>query len=67
MDNRAFCNADGDFLIGKTYKFSVFFVETFYNLFFTIVPQQGSLRITTEFGRMLIKPEEICVIQVFIS
>jgi homogentisate 1,2-dioxygenase len=42
MDNRAFCNADGDFLI---------------------VPQHGPLRITTEFGRMLVRPEEICVIQ----
>ncbi|CAF1185994.1 unnamed protein product [Adineta steineri] len=42
MNDRAFCNADGDFLI---------------------VPQHGALRITTEFGRMLVKPEEICVIQ----
>jgi len=30
---------------------------------FLIVPQQGSLKITTEFGRMLVKPNEICVIQ----
>ncbi|CAF0922422.1 unnamed protein product [Adineta ricciae] len=42
MEDRALCNADGDFLI---------------------VPQHGALRITTEFGRMLVKPEEICVIQ----
>ncbi|CAF2150385.1 unnamed protein product [Rotaria magnacalcarata] len=42
MDNRAFCNADGDMLI---------------------VPQHGSLYITTECGRMLVKPQEICVIQ----
>lgn len=28
-----------------------------------IVPQQGPLRITTEFGRMLVSPHEICVIQ----
>jgi len=30
---------------------------------FLIVPQQGNLKITTEFGRMLVKPNEICVIQ----
>ncbi|CAF0887890.1 unnamed protein product [Didymodactylos carnosus] len=42
MENKALCNADGDFLI---------------------VPQHGQLRVTTEFGRMLVKPEEICVIQ----
>ena len=28
-----------------------------------IVPQKGSLKITTEFGKLLIKPNEICVIQ----
>ena len=33
---------------------------------FLLVPQHGALRITTEFGRMLVKPEEICVIQVFL-
>jgi len=27
-----------------------------------IVPQQGDLFITTEFGRMVVKPLEICVI-----
>jgi homogentisate 1,2-dioxygenase len=27
-----------------------------------IVPQQGELHITTEFGRMKVKPQEICVI-----
>eukprot|EP00112_Aurelia_sp_Birch-Aquarium-sp1_P004494 Seg1509.17 transcript_id=Seg1509.17/GoldUCD/mRNA.D3Y31 product="Homogentisate 1 2-dioxygenase" protein_id=Seg1509.17/GoldUCD/D3Y31 len=42
MKNRAFQNADGDFLI---------------------VPQQGVLGITTEFGRMTVEPNEICVIQ----
>jgi homogentisate 1,2-dioxygenase len=42
MDNRAFYNSDGDFLI---------------------VPQQGALDITTEFGKMLVLPNEICVIQ----
>merc|ERR1712212_243380 len=30
---------------------------------FLIVPQQGSLKITTEFGRMVVAPNEICVIQ----
>jgi homogentisate 1,2-dioxygenase len=28
-----------------------------------IVPQEGKLYITTEFGRMTVKPREICVIQ----
>lgn len=41
MENTAFYNSDGDFLI---------------------VPQQGSLDITTELGRMYVKPNEICVI-----
>jgi homogentisate 1,2-dioxygenase len=60
MDNRAFCNADGDFLIGKEFNFSQI---NFYS-YLKIVPQHGPLRITTEFGRMLVRPEEICVIQV---
>ncbi|KAG7275057.1 hypothetical protein CRUP_001777 [Coryphaenoides rupestris] len=30
---------------------------------FLIVPQQGELLITTEFGKMLVEPKEICVIQ----
>ncbi|XP_072037134.1 homogentisate 1,2-dioxygenase-like [Amphiura filiformis] len=30
---------------------------------FLIVPQQGSLMILTEFGKMLVEPNEICVIQ----
>lgn len=42
MDNRAFYNSDGDFLI---------------------VPQQGALDITTEFGKLFVEPNEICVIQ----
>ena len=28
------------------------------------VPQQGTLYITTEFGKMKVEPMEICVIQV---
>lgn len=42
MENRAFYNSDGDFLI---------------------VPQQGALDITTEFGKISVAPNEICVIQ----
>ena len=42
MDNKAFFNSDGDFLI---------------------VPQKGSLFITTEFGKLHVEPEEIVVIQ----
>merc|ERR1712227_228941 len=30
---------------------------------FLIVPQQGTLDISTEFGRMMVNPNEICVIQ----
>ncbi|XP_016925352.3 homogentisate 1,2-dioxygenase [Drosophila suzukii] len=41
MDNSAFYNSDGDFLI---------------------VPQQGALDVKTEFGRMAVAPNEICVI-----
>lgn len=42
MDNTAFYNSDGDFLI---------------------VPQQGTLNITTEFGKMQVAPNEMCVVQ----
>jgi homogentisate 1,2-dioxygenase len=30
---------------------------------YLIVPQEGTLYITTEYGRMTVKPREICVIQ----
>lgn len=30
----------------------------------SLVPQQGELLITTEFGKMMVEPNEICVIQV---
>jgi homogentisate 1,2-dioxygenase len=30
---------------------------------FLIVPQEGALDITTEFGRIFVEPNEICVIQ----
>lgn len=33
-------------------------------VFVSIVPQQGEILITTEFGKMLVEPNEICVIQV---
>lgn len=42
MANKAFYNADGDFLI---------------------VPQEGTLFVTTEMGKMEVEPNEICVIQ----
>ena len=31
-----------------------------------VVPQTGTLDITTEFGKMTVEPNEICVIQVCI-
>jgi homogentisate 1,2-dioxygenase len=60
MHDRAFCNADGDLLIGRINYSKNFLFDLIW-----IVPQNGLLRITTEFGRMLVKPLEICVIQVF--
>lgn len=42
MDNKAFYNSDGDFLL---------------------VPQKGTLYIKTEFGKLSVAPNEICVIQ----
>lgn len=33
-------------------------------LFVSLVPQQGEILITTEFGKMKVEPNEICVIQV---
>lgn len=33
-------------------------------VFVSAVPQQGEILITTEFGKMLVEPNEICVIQV---
>lgn len=30
----------------------------------SVVPQQGEILITTEFGKMKVEPNEICVIQV---
>ncbi|KAF5327629.1 hypothetical protein D9619_004632 [Psilocybe cf. subviscida] len=42
MDNKAFCNTDGDMLI---------------------LPQQGRLDIQTEFGKLMVRNGELCVIQ----
>lgn len=41
MDNEAFYNSDGDWLI---------------------VPQEGVLRLKTEFGKLRVKPKEIVVV-----
>jgi len=35
-----------------------------YFFYLFAVPQQGELDITTEFGKMTVRPNEICVIQV---
>jgi len=42
MENKAFCNNDGDFLI---------------------LPQQGRLDVQTEFGKLMVRPGELLVIQ----
>lgn len=34
------------------------------SLFVPVVPQQGDILITTEFGKTMVEPNEICVIQV---
>lgn len=65
MKDKAFYNADGDFLIGayeSAWADSV--LEIFGDfLGFLVVPQLGPLLITTEFGRIRCEPNEICVIQ----
>jgi homogentisate 1,2-dioxygenase len=53
MDHIAFYNSDGDFLIGCCIIKSL--TES--------VPQQGTLFLKTEMGKMVVKPGEICVIQ----
>ena len=35
-----------------------------FTFLFIAVPQKGTLMITTEFGKMEVKPNEICIIQV---
>jgi homogentisate 1,2-dioxygenase len=41
-------------------------METLLIFQFFSVPQQGILDITTEFGKMRVEPNEICVIEVSI-
>lgn len=62
MENKAFFNSDGDFLIGIL----DFFIskEIFFLNLKLKVPQQGTLYIKTEFGRLTVGQKEICVIQV---
>ncbi|GBP96227.1 Homogentisate 1,2-dioxygenase, partial [Eumeta japonica] len=52
MDKKALYNSDGDFLIDKHLHF-----------YSVVVPQQGPLKITTEFGVMEVAPNEIAVVQ----
>lgn len=61
MKNRSFYNSDGDFLIGN-YKNCQINFACIHILCFT-VPQSGVLKITTEFGKMLVNVNEIAVIQ----
>lgn len=56
MDQRAFYNADGDFLIGKT-KWKYFLISLNF-----LVPQLNGLKIKTEFGILTVEINEICVI-----
>jgi len=66
MVNTCMYNSDGDFLIGEIFANFVFkIVIKLLNIFFSFsVPQQGRLTITTEFGKMTVDPNEICVVQV---
>jgi homogentisate 1,2-dioxygenase len=56
MDGIAFNNSDGDFLIGMIQ-------ESFFSADIVLVPQEGGLHITTEFGNIHVDPGFICVIQ----
>lgn len=66
MINKCLYNSDGDFLIGE-YSFLRIYRPSrgaaFILYFLTLVPQQGSLKITTEFGKLVVHPNEIFVIQ----
>lgn len=58
MENKAFYNSDGDFLIG-----SICFLPSDRSMLtFCLVPQQGRLDIRTEMGLLEVFPGEICVI-----
>lgn len=60
MGKTAFYNSDGDFLIGKLFGKEE---EKKKANFAIIVPQQGTLDIYTEFGKIKASPNEIVVIQ----
>lgn len=74
MENSTFYNSDGDFLIGKCGSWMDigwgWIFKSFYCLWSRsiklstlVVPQKGTLDITTEFGKIKVAPNEICVIQ----
>ncbi|KAF9411609.1 hypothetical protein BGZ94_001289, partial [Podila epigama] len=67
MEDTAFYNSDGDFLIGNARNGQAppSFTMPMKQLRFPSdqVPQQGRLDITTEFGKIMVHPNEICVIQ----
>lgn len=50
MKNESFFNSDGDFLIGNKYNLNI------------LVPFEGEMLITTEMGKLTVKPREIVVI-----
>jgi homogentisate 1,2-dioxygenase len=58
MNDRAMYNSDGDMLFGAEQLLIIIII-----MYSFIVPQQGVLHVTTEFGRMCVAPNEICVIQ----
>lgn len=74
--SRCFQNSDGDFLIGTFPQCScvvlallhcwigVVLILMFVVPMSILVPQKGEILVTTEFGKMMVEPKEICVIQV---
>ena len=66
MENKCFYNSDGDFLIGILV--STFVCAHLLKCFLLVsVPQQGSLHLYTEFGQLLVQPNEIVIVQVSVS
>lgn len=66
MVDKAFYNSDGDFLIGEFLGLlGGWIISAKLTTFPMIraVPQEGALDVTTEFGRIHVRPNEICVIQ----
>ena len=62
MTNKSFYSSDGDFLIGQILLFSI--SKSLLNPYIScVVPEQGTLDIQTEFGKLEVKPGEITVIQ----